>query len=123
LKLSHGLAPTGKSYDRLEMRTTFDQQSVVLIPESRQLINEQVRSILPPQDAAAVAEEFRGTLRAVHLDQDWLEVLSDGHLVHIKGLQDAVDDVIGPMVNKQVLVRAIRLSGNKHKFVDIETIE
>lgn len=40
--------------------------------------------------------------------------------MHIDGLQDAVDDVIGPMVNRQVIVRIIRVSKNKNEFVDIE---
>lgn len=40
--------------------------------------------------------------------------------MHVVGLQDAVDDVIGPMVNRSVIVRAVRVSQNKLNFVDIE---
>jgi hypothetical protein len=40
--------------------------------------------------------------------------------MHIEGLQDAVDDVIGPMVNRTVAVRVVRVSKKKLKFVDIE---
>lgn len=44
----------------------------------------------------------------------------NGSPMHIDGLQDAVDDVIGPMVNRSVVVSVIRISKNKFKFVDIE---
>jgi hypothetical protein len=40
--------------------------------------------------------------------------------MHIEGLQDTVDDVIGPMVNRSVVVRVIRVSDRKLRFVDIE---
>jgi len=70
--------------------------------------------------AEEVPEELRGTLRALHLDQDWLNIVVDGVSIHINGLQDAVDNVIGPMVNRSVIVRAVRGSKNEFKFVDIE---
>jgi hypothetical protein len=63
-----------------------------------------------------------GILRALHLDKDWLEVASDGKSVRILGLKDAVDDVIGPMVNRSVIVRVVR-SGKVNRFVDIELDE
>jgi len=56
----------------------------------------------------------------LHLDKDWLDVVVGGVSVHVVGLQDAVDDVIGPMVNRTVVVRAIRNSENKLTFLDIE---
>ena len=52
--------------------------------------------------------------------KDWIEIIVDGAVMHIDGLQDAVDDVIGPMVNRPVIVRAIRVLQNKFKFIDIE---
>jgi hypothetical protein len=42
--------------------------------------------------------------------------------VHIGGLKEAVDDVIGPMVNRPVLVRVVKTKG-KLKFIDIELDE
>ena len=64
-----------------------------------------------------------GTLRALDLDRDWLEVIDEqGDSVHIAGLQDTVDDVIGPMVNRRVVVRAVR-SGRQLRFRDIELDE
>jgi hypothetical protein len=50
--------------------------------------------------------QIRGVLRAVHLEEDWIEVLSGGKLIHFGDAGEMLDDVIGPMVNKTVLVRA-----------------
>lgn len=121
LKLARNLAPTGKTFDRIELRASGETRSVALGVESRSNINQQLRkkSALSTK-AEEVPEELRGTLRALHLDKDWLDIVVNGVPMHIDGLQDAVDDVIGPMVNRSVIVRAIRVSKNKFKFVDIE---
>lgn len=121
LKLSRNLSPTGKTFDRLELRTSGEVRPIALDVESRNNINQQLRkkSALP-EKTEETEEELRGTLRAVHLDKDWIEIAVDGEAIHIDGLQDAVDDVIGPMVNRPVIVRAIRSAQNKFKFVDIE---
>ena len=121
LKLARNLAPTGKTFDRIELRASGEARPVALGVESRSNINQQLRkkSALPTK-AEEIPEELRGTLRALHLDKDWLDIVVDGVPMHIDGLQDAVDDVIGPMVNRSVIVRAVRVSQNKFKFVDIE---
>lgn len=38
----------------------------------------------------------------------------------VKGLSQTVDDVIGPMVNKRVLVRALKPQAGALRFLDIE---
>lgn len=121
LKLARNLAPTGKTFDRIELRASGESRPVGLGVESRANINQQLRK-KPAVSAIEEVEpeELRGTLRAVHLDKDWLDVVIDGASAHIVGLQDAVDDVIGPMVNREVVVRVIRSSPKKLKFVDIE---
>lgn len=121
LKLARNLAPTGKTFDRIELRSSGEAKPVGLDVGARANINQQLRQT-PSQPSAddAAPEELRGTLRAVHLDKDWLDVVVDGTSMHIVELQDAVDDVIGPMVNRSVVVRAVRVSPKKLKFVDIE---
>jgi type III restriction enzyme len=42
---------------------------------------------------------------------------------HVEGLQDTVDDLIGPMVNRLVRVQVIRTQQQKLKFVDIELVD
>lgn len=121
LKLTRNLAPTGKTFDRIELRTPGDMHPVALGVEARGNINQQLRkksTVVAPVDETT--EELRGTLRAVHLDKDWLEVVVDDTTLHVEGLQDAVDDVIGPMVNRTVIVRVVRASQKKLKFLDIE---
>ncbi|MEJ1958928.1 MAG: hypothetical protein WDM70_05290 [Nitrosomonadales bacterium] len=121
LKLVRNLAPTGKSFNQIELRTAGETRPVALGVESRSNINQQLRKkSAHPQKVEEVPEELRGTLRALHLDKDWLDIIVDGMSMHIEGLQDAVDDVIGPMVNRSVIVRAVRTAKNKFKFVDIE---
>jgi hypothetical protein len=124
LKLARNLAPTGKTFDRIELRTSGETRPVALGIESRVSINQQIRERSPrlakPNE---ITEDLHGTLRAVHLDRDWIEVLVGNDTLHIDGLQDTVDDVIGPMVNRAVIVRAIRTSTKKLKFVDIELSE
>jgi hypothetical protein len=121
LKLARNLSPTGKSFERLEFRASGEVRPVALGVESRNNINQQLRkkSVLPAK-TDEIEEELIGTLRAVHLDKDWLEIIVNGTSMHIDGLQDAVDDVIGPMVNRSVIVRTIRVAQNKFKFIDIE---
>lgn len=121
LKLARNLAPTGKSFDRIELRASGEARPVGLDVVARTNINQQLRQKPSQPNADEVGpEELRGTLRAVHLDKDWLDVVVEGTSMHIEGLQDTVDDVIGPMVNRSVVVRAIRISPKKLKFVDIE---
>lgn len=123
LKLARNLAPTGKTFDRIELRGSGEVKPVCLDTETRSSINLQLRQVRPPSlIEESNPEELRGTLRAVHLDKDWLDIVVNGVSHHVEGLQDAVDDVIGPMVNRSVLVRIIRskAKAKKLKFVDIE---
>lgn len=121
LRLARNLAPTGKTFERIELRASGETRPVALGVEARVSINQQLRRKPAVATAAdEVHEELRGILRAVHLDKDWLDVVVDGVSMHVEGLQDAVDDVIGPMVNRPVIVRIIRTSPRKLKFVDIE---
>lgn len=121
LKLARNLAPTGKSCERIELRASGEAQPVALDVKSRTGISEQLRK--EPSRVTtrgSEPEELRGILRAVHLDKDWLDVVVNGTSVHVGGLQDTVDDVIGPMVNRAVVVRVNRISSKKLSFVDIE---
>jgi hypothetical protein len=92
---------------------------------SRKELNTALRAIRPVQ---AVGEEkpveVHGILRGLHLDQDWLEVTVDdppagtsNHL-RITGAGAALDDVVGPMVNKRVIVTAAK-NGTKFSYRDI----
>lgn len=123
LKLTRNLAPTGKSFDAIEIRGAGDSQPVSLSIDARANIRKALKiENGEEQGTEPETEELRGTLRAVHLDKDWLDVLVDGVSTHIVGLEDEIDDVIGPMVNKPVVVRVTR-SGKSFRYVDIELAE
>jgi hypothetical protein len=125
LKLTRNLAPTGRTFESMEIKAAGDSRGIFLLPENRSSINKILRErSKPPEGADKREETINGTLRAVHLDKDWLDVNVDGKSVHIEGLKDTIDDLIGPMVNRQVIVRAIK-SGkeNKLRFIDIELDE
>lgn len=123
LKLSRNLAPTGKTFESIEFRTATREAAVALTPEKRTVIGQAIRKQRPPESAAAAREEVSGTLRAVDLNKDFLEVdQTNGSTIHIVGLKDTMDDVIGPMVNKQVKVTVVR-SGKTARLADIELEE
>jgi hypothetical protein len=124
LKLTRNLAPTGKSFSKMEIRTPMSPRSVVLLPEDRSSINKTLRALVPRREDEKDQEiQYRGILRGVHLDKDWLEMTVDGQSVHVSGLRDTIDDVIGPMVNHPVIVRAIKRPKGYPLFVDIEADE
>ena len=123
LKLSRNLAPTGRTYGQLEVKSAGEMSGVLLVPENRSSINRNLREEAGQQEVDAGQQEtIKGVLRAVHLDKDWLDVVAEGKPVHISGLKDAVDDVIGPMVNRPVLVRVVKGKA-KLRFIDIELDE
>jgi hypothetical protein len=120
LKLARNLAPTGKR-----------SSGLALAPERRPL--PRLSWSRPPgrgsSSATAVHAEsggadggapvqVRGVLRGLSLERDWLEVSVRGEdgtaeEVRIFDAGETLDDVIGPMVNRPVVVEAYRKKGQK----------
>jgi hypothetical protein len=125
LELSRNLAPTGKRFGSIELSAGTGDTPVALTPEARAAINQTIRKARrgATQEPTEKDEEVVGTLRAVDLDKDFLDVVVDGHGLHIVGLGDAMDDVIGPMVNKVVKVQVVRGTRDSLRFRDIELEE
>ena len=135
LKLTRNLAPTGKNAQEIELRGAGEIRGVVLGADNRKELNAMLRPRPDPVTGAdEVRDQLRGVLRAVHLDADWLEVVVDNEPVRVDGLSATVDDVIGPMVNRPVIVHVIkrdprgldawmRPRQKRFRFVDIETQE
>jgi hypothetical protein len=122
LKLARNLAPTGRSFSHLELRSTSARAPVVLTQESRKSMTNAIRGrpTEPPKDAESTEVALRGVLRAVHLEKDWLELYVGDAPVRISGVVETVDDVIGPMVNHSVVVHVSRDSKGTYIFRDIE---
>lgn len=125
LKLSRNLAPTGKTFGSIEFQTPTGEGIIALTPEARTTINQTLKKNRPkdPSDSPGEDEELIGVLRAVDLDKDRLVVTVDDTPVHVEGLGDAMDDIIGPMVNKKVKVHVIRRVAGPLRLRDIELVE
>lgn len=125
LKLSRNLAPTGKSFGSIEFHTPTGEGIIALTPEVRTTINQTLKKSRPDDlpDSPGNDEELIGVLRAVDLDRDRLVVTVDDKAVHVEGLGDAMDDIIGPMVNKSVKVHVIRRLTGRLSFRDIELVD
>lgn len=129
LNLTRNLAPTGKTFERLEIRDASSPSEPVVsfAAESRKQLNAVLRERRAKREVrpADEAVTLTGVLRAVHLDQDWLEVSvlepQPAH-IRIEDAGDALDDVVGPMVNRRVVVETVRRAGKFH-YRDIELDE
>ena len=118
VKLTRNLSPTGRSYDRVRIYSYDNPKEVILSTDARTYTNEYVAALMPPAGEAE-KDTINGVLRALDLDRDWLEVEVKGRHQRITGLEDAVDDIIGPLVNREVKVTFLR-SGRRLKYLDIE---
>lgn len=122
LKLARNLAPTGRSFTHMEIRSSELRAPVLLTRDSRKTMTQAIRSELTgkPMPAATDLLVLKGILRAVHLERDWLELYVDDKPVHIDGVGETIDDVIGPMVNHAVAVQVTRDAKGTYRFLDIE---
>ena len=132
LKLARNLAPTGKSFGQLEIKLASAAHSrpIVLLPGSRDAINRALGKQNAPTGAASAREEvqLRGILRALHLDKDWLEITTRGadgpKTIRVYGAGEEVDDVLGLMVNREVLIDVfVKRRGKKYFLRDIQAAE
>ena len=121
LKLTRNLAPDGKICDRLDVRFADEAGVITLDTEARKNIGRVIRKIKQQNDQSATQpRKLNGMLRAVHLDKDWLELATvDNVHLRVDSVGEEVDDVIGHLVNKPVIVYAYP-AGQKYKFLDIE---
>jgi hypothetical protein len=125
LGLSRNLAPNGKAFSSIEIRTLDDPKPVTLIPETRALISKAIKVQTTGSSVDILGAEPKvlgGVLRALNLDKDWLELTVDNNNIRVHGLGEEMDDVIGPMVNHTVRVKTA-IKNKRHYFVDMESEE
>jgi hypothetical protein len=124
MKLARNLAPSGETFEQLEVRNADGGRPINIEATTRKNISDSLRRQFPkPQPEESKEVTLIGILRAVHLDQDWIEVTVEGEHVHITGVGEAVDDVVGPMVNRQVVVQTLVKHGKHHTLIDIQGAE
>jgi hypothetical protein len=128
LKLTRNLAPTGKVFGRLEIRSggEWEMNPIVLVPTARETINTTLRKGQSKQEEKEEQRvQVKGLLRGLQLDNDWLDVDVSGQdqkPIRIFQASDVIDDLVGPMVNHRVVVDAV-LKGNRYYFRDIQAEE
>ena len=129
LRLTRNLAPTGKTFNRLEIKSATDLEArpIVFLPESRQQINKTLREKrkATEEPTELKEEQLTGILRALHLDKDWIELHADDGEESVRILEtgDVIDDIVGPMVNQRVIVNvAVRPDGT-YLYLDIQSEE
>jgi hypothetical protein len=131
LKLVRNVTPSESELSEVELTRVYradqvqaeeERQAVILDRESRYELSEFIQQESPPEEQREV--ELTGTLRALNLDQHWLIVAADdGRSQRCEAKDDVLDDVVGPMVNRRVVVRGVwRHSRGRRKFYlrDIE---
>ena len=121
--MTRNLAPTGKTFEQLDIRGIGDRTPIVLSPNSRKLISDTLKgpaTLVKSEHDRPELQPIRGVLRALNLDADWLEVTVDSKPIRVNGVNEAVDDLIGPMVNHEVSVQVRPGPRNTLLFIDIE---
>lgn len=123
LKIARDLAPTEKEnrFKRLDIKSANFADPVIFLPATREKINNAIKEYNPSLPSGNEVE-IRGILRALHLDNDWIEVIENSVKRRIDRINDEVDDRIGPLVNQPVVVRAVQ-TGSRMLFIDIEADE
>ncbi|WP_206955028.1 hypothetical protein [Trinickia acidisoli] len=122
-KLVRNLSPTGREFESLEFRSAGVEDAPRINAIARTKIAKVIRAEQPAPVAGETSVELTGNLRAVDLNDDWLKIhVPDQGEERVSGVSQQVDDVIGPMVNRQVLVRAVRGKFGSLRFIDIELI-
>jgi len=129
IKQVRNLAPTGKTFERLTIKATGreDLAPAVFSVQSRRVLTDSLRARTPmsPEETSAVREQLVGILRGVQLDKDWIEIAEERSQQTIRILQagDAIDDIVGPLVNHKVTVDVTRHSDGRRSFLDIQSYE
>lgn len=124
LQLTKNLTPLGKRLREIGISRRRDDkiQSVYLTDA----LPRRIREVLPPRemDESEPRDKLRGVLRALHLDKNWLEVTKkDGEPVKCDTVHDMLDDVVGPMVNREVVATGpVRLRRGVRRLL-VEEIE
>lgn len=102
-------------------RSATDTDPITLDSGSRKTISEVIRrDFTKPREQGEREGSLTGKLRAVHLDQDWLEVTVEGEHIRVYGVGETVDDVVGPLMNRDVVVHIITQPNGRIVFRDIE---
>lgn len=117
LKLIRNLVPTGRDLDEVSVSNLRTGATTVLRPPVRTPIQQQIRALRMHQPVIRETERH-GILRALDLDQGWLRLVEAGAERTCKLGAGQFDDVLGPLVNRSVVVVG-QWSGNSFVASDV----
>ena len=121
LKLTRNLAPDGQTCDRLDIRSPAESQAVSLDLGVRRNLGRIIRQIGQEQETPAAKRKLlRGILRALHLDQKWIELTVGNEHLRITSVRKEAGNMLGPLVNKPVTVH-VSIAAGERRFLDIES--
>lgn len=121
LRFARDLSPTGKHHKRLEIRSDDPKDNIRLDNDTRFFLNDSIRALSARQiDVDLEIEQVVGTLRGVDLERDWLEVVDGSERIRVRDVGEAVDDLIGPLVNHSVIVTVAKDATGTLFYRDIE---
>lgn len=115
--MTRRLAPSDGAYDAIRIYSPTSPRSVQLDRVTKRVTSDYLVAASPARAVAAEGKAI-GILRALDLDKDWLIVDTVDGPVRVTNLVDAVDDYIGSLVNRRVVVDFIRERRSLH-FIDI----
>ncbi|MGD0283427.1 MAG: hypothetical protein ABSB95_13815 [Dissulfurispiraceae bacterium] len=125
LQLTRNLTPAGRRLKEIGIYRQHQSkiQSVFLTDALPRKIQEAFPR--KEKDSQEPRIKLNGVLRALHLDKNWLEITrKDGERIRCDTVHDMLDDVVGPMVNREVIVSgAIRPRRGGVKRLIVEEIE
>lgn len=121
LTLARDLSPNGAHHQLLEMHQMRTGRRVALTADSRQCLTVALRELNASLEIEGdEPEKLVGVLRGVDLNNDWLRLDTDKGAKTVSKVGETVDDTIGPMVNKDVIVTAYPQPNGSYRYVDIE---
>ena len=89
--------------------------------EVRSVLSSQFPAVQPTGDSEPV--KVTGTLRAINLEEGVIQVrTSDTETIRVSGLKGEAEDVIGPLLNRSVVVDTMK-QGSSYSYVDIDATE
>ena len=104
LQLTRNVTPQGKRLKEIGIyRRRDDKIQSEFLTDT---LSTRIREVLPQKKAPEheTKGELRGILRALHLDNNWLEITQkDGQRIKCDTVHDMLDDVVGPMVNREII--------------------
>lgn len=126
LTLARDLSPTGRTHERLVLRSTgaaANEHSITLDPRTRKTFESALRR---HKDRGAEGDELFegeplvGALRVVDVNGRWLELTEGGRTFRVGGVPRQAYERVGRLLDKRVVVHTLR-DGNQHRFLRIES--